>query len=411
MSSQPPTLQLYPPPPSPPAAPAIPEIRVPVVDDPVLLPIHPLTTVQVLHVINGEHYSGAERVQDLLAVRLPDEGVKADLVAIKPGKFGEVRRSSSRLTLLPMRGRFDLRVVGKLKQLVRRHQYQVLHAHTPRTALVTAMVARSLGLPWVYHVHSPVSRDSERRWQNWINTKVERFCLSSASRVVVVSPSLESYMHEQGVSEERIVCIPNGVPATDIQRPAVPVASPMVVGMVALFRPRKGTEVLLEGIHRARNEGKDLRLRLIGGFETPEYEQQIRQLVDKLDLGQHVEFTGFTSAVAEELATLDIMALPSLYGEGLPMVVLEAMAAGVPVVASRVEGATAAIQHLKTGMLVEPNNPEQLAQTLAAFANNHIDHSTMAAAAMARHAEYYSDVTMARGMAALYREVLAEARV
>ena len=404
MSNQPPVLHVFPPPP-----PSSPEIDfVDDLENPVLLPLAPPDTVRVLHVINGEHYSGAERVQDLLALRLPDAGVRADLMALKEGKFGEVRRSTARLTVAPMRGRFDLRGVGRLKQLVLRHQYQVLHAHTPRTALLTAIAARRLGLPWIYHVHSPVSRDSERRVQNWINGLVERFCLRSASRVVVVSPSLESYMRERGVEERRIICIPNGVPTTELQRPTVPVASPMVVGMVALFRPRKGTEVLLKALQHATSQDQNICLRLIGGFETPEYEQQIRQLVAQYQLEDRVEFVGFTNNVGEQLTQLDVMVLPSLYGEGLPMVVLEAMAAGVPVVASRVEGATTAILHHKTGMLVEPDNAQELGDTLIEFATGSLDHQAMATAAVARHAEHFSDTAMAHGMAAVYREVVEE---
>ena len=148
---------------------------------------------------------------------------------------------------------------------------------------------------------------------------------------------------------------------------------------------------------------------MIGGFETPEYEQQIRDLVESLQIESQVDFVGFTSEVARELIKLDVMALPSLYGEGLPMVVLEAMAAGVPVVASRVEGATTAILHRKSGMLVEPGNPAELAETLNEFATGKINHSVMAATAIDRHAEHFSDAIMARSLAALYREVMEEA--
>ena len=243
---QPPELQVF----APQSVPT--EVELPAADDPVLLPLSPPATLRVLHVINGEHYSGAERVQDLLALRLPDEGIVADLAALKAGKFGEVRRSTARLTNLPMQGRFDLRAIGKLKQLARQHRYQILHAHTPRTALITAIAARRLGLPWVYHVHSPVSRDSDRRLMNWMNSAVERFCLRSASRVVVVSPSLESYMLQRGVDARSLVCIPNGVPTSHQQREVGPVGDPLTVGMVALFRPRKGTEVLLESAGSGR---------------------------------------------------------------------------------------------------------------------------------------------------------------
>ena len=373
---------------------------------PVLLPIRPVTRANVLHVINGEHFSGAERVQDLLALRLPDEGFAADFAALKPGRFGEARQSTARLEPLPMRSRFDYRIVGELKKLVRKHNYQILHAHTPRTAIITAIAARALGLPWLYHVHSPVSRDSQRPWQNRINGWVERFSLRSATRVVVVSPSLVPYMRERGVDDSRLVCVPNGVPASDQLRPPHPVGKELVVGMVALFRPRKGTEVLLEALANVLSRGQRVKLRAIGGFETPEYEQEIRQLTRQLDLEDHVEFVGFTSNVASELVQLDLMVLPSLFGEGLPMVVLEAMAAGVPVVASHVEGVSTAIEHRDSGILVEPGSVSQLAEALEEIATGKIDHAAMAISAQQRHAEHFSDIAMARGVAAVYREML-----
>ena len=336
MSGLPSTMNLFPPP----DCNTTPGTSVPCGDDapPVLLPIRRTARVNVLHVINGEHFSGAERVQDLLALRLPEEGFAADFAALKPGQFGKARRSTTRLTQLPMRGRIDYKVVGQLKNLVRKYDFKILHAHTPRTAPVTAVVARSLNVPWVYHVHSPVSRDSGRSWQNRINGWVETFSIRSAARVIVVSPSLVPYMEDRGVPAARLVCVPNGVPAFKRRRQELTTSGELIIGMVALFRPRKGTEVLLEALANVVSHGHGVRLRIIGGFETADYETRIRQLVSHLGVEAHVEFTGFTTDVTRELAGLDLMVLPSLYGEGLPMVVLEAMAAGVPIIASRVGG-------------------------------------------------------------------------
>jgi glycosyltransferase involved in cell wall biosynthesis len=378
-------------------------------DAPVLLPIRPLGRVRVLHVINGEHYSGAERVQDLLALRLPDEQFAADFVALKPGRFAEVRQSKSRLTQLPMLGRIDCRVVGNLKQLVRQHQYQLLHAHTPRTAIVTAIAARSLRMPWIYHVHSPVSRDSARTWQNRINSWVEGVSLTSAAAVIVVSPSLLPYMRDRGVSDDRLVCVPNGVPADSFPRQIRRPTDELTMGMVALFRPRKGTEVLLEALANVLSRGHRVRLRAIGGFESETYEQQIRGIAAQLGLASQVDFTGFTTNVTRELAELDVLMLPSLYGEGLPMVVLEAMASGVPVIASRVEGVSTVVEHRQSGLLVEPGSVSQLADAIEEFATGAVNLEPLAANARRRHAEQFSDIAMARGVAAVYRDVL-EAR-
>ena len=94
-------------------------------------------TLRVLHVVNGELYAGRERVQDLLAARLPEFGVEVAFACIKPDKFPTARRSqSTALVNLPMRSRFDLRPAWRLAKMVRQEQFDVIHTHTPRAALV-----------------------------------------------------------------------------------------------------------------------------------------------------------------------------------------------------------------------------------------------------------------------------------
>ncbi len=125
---------------------------------------------RVLHLINGEHYAGAERVQDLLAQCLPQYGFE---VGIRMRKTKAIRRTppieSTPLYKLPMRNRLDLGVAGKIAGIRRREQYSLIHAHTVRTALVGGLAARLAGVPMVYHVHSPASRDTTRPWLNYIN--------------------------------------------------------------------------------------------------------------------------------------------------------------------------------------------------------------------------------------------------
>ena len=108
-----------------------------------------------------------------------------------------------------------------------------------------------------------------------------------------------------------------------------------------------------------------------------------------------------------ELAKINVFVLPSLFGEGLPMVVLEAMAAGLPVVASRVEGVPEAVAHRETGLLVEPGSVSQLAAAIEEIVSGDVDYAALSRGARRRHAAQFSDTTMAAGVAAVYRDVLA----
>jgi glycosyltransferase involved in cell wall biosynthesis len=369
-------------------------------------------TIHALHLVNGEHYSGAERVQDLLAARLPQNGCEVGFVCVKPRRFPAARESKDApLYEMQMRGRFDLRVVKRIAAVVKNDGYDLIHAHTPRTALVGRLAARHAGVPFVYHVHSPAGRDSTRRLLNRINAMVEWASVRDADRLIAVSPSLRQYMIAGGIPAERIACVPNGVPVPGTARDRRPTEGTWMLGTVALFRPRKGIEVLLDALAVLRSRGVNVRLRAVGGFETAAYEWSVHALAERLGLADAIDWIGFTRGVNRELAKIDVFVLPSLFGEGMPMVVLEAMAAGVPVVASRVEGVPDAVAHRQTGLLVEPNSVSQLARAIEEIVGGGVDYAALSRGARRRHAESFSDSTMAVGVAAVYREVLESCKL
>jgi glycosyltransferase involved in cell wall biosynthesis len=150
-----------------------------------------------------------------------------------------------------------------------------------------------------------------------------------------------------------------------------------------------------------------VRLRAVGGFETPEYKAHVLALAERLGLFEAIDWIDFTRSVNRELAKINLFTLPSLFGEGLPMVVLEAMAAGLPVIASRVEGVPEAVVHRETGLLVEPGSVSQMVQAIEEVIAGGVDYSTLSSGARARHADLFSDTTMAAGVAIVYRDVLA----
>lgn len=379
-------------------------------------------TVRVLHVVNGEHYAGAERVQDLLAQRLGAFGFKVGFACLKPREFPWMRQSKQApLYVLPMANRFDLRAVWTLVRIVRRQGYGLIHAHTVRSAMVAAMASVLTGVPMVQHVHSPTSRDTTHRWRNRLNALIERACLRRASALIAVSESLGRHVRRLGISGHRVFVVPNGVPAQQPRNcPDFRVSesgtgpfaardaakSTWTLGTVALMRPRKGIEVLLQAVAMLAGQGLPVRLRAVGGFETPEYEGQVKGTAAELGVAGLVDWTGFTQDVDRELAQMDLLVLPSLFGEGLPMVILEAMAAGVPVVASSVEGVPEAIRHGRDGLLVRPGDPADLAGAIDRVVRGEVDWHALRSSAMERHRLEFSDLKMAARVAEVYRRVL-----
>lgn len=362
--------------------------------------------VRVLHVINGEHFSGAERVQDLLAGYLPACGYDVGFACVKPGRFAESRTfRQAPLYPLPMRSRLDFSCGRKLASLVCDEGFALIHAHTPRSLMVADQAAKLARVPLIYHVHSPAGRDSTRWFRNMANAWLERRTAHRAARLIAVSPSVRRYMIEQGFLASHVICVPNGVPMIDVE-PRTIAPRIWTLGMTALFRPRKGIEVLLEAMKIARLQGNDVRLRAIGPFETPAYETEVRALAARLGLAEAIEWTGFVTDIQGELAKIDALVLPSLFGEGLPMVVLEAMAAGVPVIASDVEGVPEAVVDRETGLLVQPGDAASLAAAMAELTSGGVDHVGLSQQSQVRHAELFSAERMSARLAEVYDQVL-----
>ena len=368
----------------------------------------PVETVRVLHLVNGEHYAGAERVQDLLALRLPEFGVEPALGCLKPGRFPILRRSQATpLHELPMRGRWDLRPASKLARLLRREGFDLLHTHTPRAALIGQLAAQLAGVPMIHHVHGQTATEVRRRWWSGLMARVERFSVTRAAAVVAVSPTAARYMAANGVAESRIRVVPNGVPAHDTLPTRTLPTGEWTLGTIALFRPRKGLETVLSALSLLRRQGFAARLRAVGSFETADYQREVLQYAADLKIEAHVDWLGFQSDIDRQLAKMDLLVFPSLLAEGLPMVPLEAMAAGVPIVASRVDVVTDLVRDGIEGLLCRPGDADELAAAVGRIIRGESDWQTLRRRAHRRQARSnFSDREMADAIAKLYREVL-----
>lgn len=363
--------------------------------------------MKVLHLINGEFYSGAERVQDLLGKNLGELGVSVGFACLKPRLFPSARAYKDVPVIdVSMSSKFDFSVAPRIASVIKNEGYQALHTHTPRAALIGRISALLAGVPMVHHVHSPTSRDTESSVRNFVNSKIENFSLASVAKLIVVSESLGRHVVSSGFSPDLVAVVPNGVPVVFDSVSWSRKGPNWVIGTVALFRPRKGLEVLLEAFSTLITRGFHLSLRAVGAFETPEYERQIKAFTAHLKLDDHVTWTGFTTDVAAELQKMDMFVLPSLFGEGLPMVVLEALAAGLPVVSTDVEGIPEVLGVNGAGMIVRAGDVSALVDGLYQIISSTKLAKDMAVAGHARQRERYSDVAMAQGVFDVYKNVI-----
>ena len=144
----------------------------------------------------------------------------------------------------------------------------------------------------------------------------------------------------------------------------------------------------------------------MGPFQTEAYQEEVLARVEALGIGDMIEWTGFQTNVNEQLAKMDVFVLPSLYGEGLPMVVLEAMANAVPVIASNVEGIPEAVRDGVDGMIFESGDAQDLANKLSSLVGNDQLWESMSQSSLERQRTKLSDRSMAEGVANVYDGLL-----
>ncbi len=255
--------------------------------------------------------------------------------------------------------RLSLRYVRALRRLLAHGQYDLVHAHLYASAAAAAVaVPRNTALVLTEH--------SEGLWRSWRARAVSRWFYRRAARIVAVSTSIRNVLVDAyRVPPARIEVLP-AVPAIPV-RPHAPQPGgeqSAVVGFAGRLIPEKGADVFLRAASLVAGVVPEARFVVIG-------DGRLRGALEALagDLGLlegRVRFLGFRNDAADLIAGLDILAVPSR-SEGTPLVVGEAMIAGVPVVVSRVGGLPDQVAHRATGLVVDPEDPEGLAAALVSL--------------------------------------------
>ena len=355
----------------------------------------------VVHLRSGQGLYGAERA--LLALATATQPPLAPVVVslVRPGREDALGDGASQLGLEAVRieapGRLSLPALGPLVRLARRG---LLHAHDYKSLLLALAAAAVARVPVVATFHGDTGHSRSvlayeglaRRSARW-TSGVAATSASLAARIRARSPGVAVHVIPNGI---RIGPCP-GPAEREAARAALGIPTETrVVAFLGRLSPEKAPELLLEA---TRDTGT---LVLFAG------DGPLRAALQAEGRGTQAQFLGFVSDVGPVLAAADVLALPS-WTEGLPMAVLEAMAAGVPVVASAV-GSLPQVLGEGAGLLVPPGDTAALRAALARLADPGL-RASLAAAARARVEARYGAEAMARSyLERLYQPALERAR-
>jgi glycosyltransferase involved in cell wall biosynthesis len=296
------------------------------------------------------------------------------------------------------------RVAGTVRRFLQANRPDILHTHLYHPNLYGRLAALGLGLPGVVAaVHNSYTRVKFHR-------RVWNFLLAWVTdRILVGSPQVwQDVRRYDGVPASRLMLMPYGIPMAELNTPLSREAARerlevrgLVIGAVGRLEDQKGHAHLLAALPEVRREIPDLVMLMVGEGRRQE---DLKRQVQALGLQDMVRFLGTRRDLPEIYRALDIFVHPSLW-EGLPLALLKAMGAGLPVVATRVSGSMEAIVDGVNGRLVAPGDPPALAQAILELSRNPEEQRRLADAARRTVTAHYSLEAMLRRLEELYLDL------
>lgn len=359
----------------------------------------------VLHLSTGREWRGGEAQLYHLMIRQSPAVVPHLLAPSTSALTGRLRESGipdDRLHRHPMRGEWDLSATWCLRREHRHRGFGLLHAHDSHAHGIAALASALFDLPPLVvtrRMTLPVARNPASRLK-----------YAAAARYVAISPSSARSLQEAGVPPERISVVPSGVDVS-----AAASASPdfelldalgldpdrPLVGNVGALSPEKDHETFVRVAAIVRRSHPEAQFVIAGEGEL---RGELECAIGELDLEGTCVLAGFVEDVPALLKTLDVFALTSVH-EGLCSTLLQVMACGIPIVATRIAGVTDLIDDGATGRLVPRGSPHQAAEEVLNFLNDPDPFHERSRRAREVVWEYDLDVVVPR-VAAVYREVL-----
>lgn len=364
-----------------------------------------------IHVILLSAYLDPERYETLLVSgkEAPEEGNMLHLAeekGIAPVIIENLGRE-----LNPFR---DLKTLWLLYRLFRRERPGIVHTHTAKAGTVGRIAAILAGVPVIVHTfHGHVLHGYFGKWKTAFFRAVERMLGRFCNRIVAVSEQCRQDLLRYGVGNpETIQTIPLGL---ELDSFAIPISGAreelrgrygipheaFVVGMVARMVPIKRHEDLFRAIPQVLALYPDVYFLIVGDGEC---RKKLDALAEELGITRRCIFAGFHTELNRIYQAVDLVVLTS-GNEGLPVVIIEALASGVPVVATRVGGVPELIEEGKTGYIVEPYDIDSIAEGLKKAIGDPDKTRTMGGIAQKETLEKYSIRRLVRDIDALYQEL------
>jgi glycosyltransferase involved in cell wall biosynthesis len=338
-----------------------------------------------MEIVSGSQVNGAVRHCALLSRELARRGHKVTVLCLPGAKIAEFLADDPVDVMFSDMRRFPPGELRRVASEIRRRGVQVLHTHMSRAHFFGVLLRWFAGVPSVATAHS------QHFQLHWMFNDL----------VIAVSEATRRYQHRVNlVRSSRIVTIHNFVPPLpEVSDPAASRRQTraslgasddtLLLGIVGTVFPNKGHLHLIRALPKVLAAGGDVRLAIVGHEEVKEYGETLRAEANRLGVSEKILWTGHRPDVSTVMSALDVCVVASLK-ENLPLVVLEAMAAGVPVLATAVGGIAECVVQGETGLLVKPGDSDALADGLVELLGDPVGRQAMGAAGRRRVHDHFS---------------------
>jgi len=338
-----------------------------------------LESLSILYVIDGQEFGGGEQGFGQLSTGLNKEKFKVQVAAHSGGVLEE-RVLNQNIPFFPvdMSKRFSLSTVQEIAKIVSQNNVDIVHSMGARSDFLARVACRKLPKTAVINTIAMfIDGFDVGPLKKTVYLLADRWSAQFVDHYIAVSQAIGHRLTERcGIPEDKITVIYNGVDrnryerqmgVADETRRSLGIQSGVpIIGAIGRLVYQKGYIYLLEAAALVLQKMPHVRFVLVG--EGPE-EASLKQKATSLGISDSCIFTGARYDVAELLSSFDVFILSSVL-EGLPRTVIEAMAAGCPIVATDIEGVREEVEDGKSAMLVKPADPASLANAVTTLLND-----------------------------------------
>jgi glycosyltransferase involved in cell wall biosynthesis len=367
-------------------------------------------TLKLLHIQKAEIVAGCENHLLTLLPSLHDRGYSITMLALTPpdrseNPFVQAMRSRGIPTAtLPIRGRLDWELLPNLVRFIRKGRYDCVHTHLIHADFYGGLAAKLAHIPYICSTRH--NDDAFRRHP--LMRQLLHWHSQCFHEVICISNYVKQFTQTvEGVLSDKLTVIPYGFSVLEKSDDRT-WRSQMgwteetpVLGNVARLTAQKGQHVLLQAMPLVLQHFPNTRLVMVGDGEL---RLSLQQLATELDLTNHVHFLGYQANAAAFMANFDLLVHPSAW-EGFGLVLLEAMAAKLPIVATEVSAIPEIVQSGETGLLVPPENPVALAQAICQMLDDRAVAQKMGLAGYQRLQQHFTVQAMVDRTSQLYQQL------